>query len=406
MKKTVWIALIASLLVSCGGNKEVTLTLRNPDGLDRPDELVIISREHLDSLAGGIPEGKVPLLKDDQGTVIASQADDLNKDGRWDELFLLINLKPREEKTLHVSFVKPEEMPSFVQRANIRFANYPEHKELDHARRLRSTDSPSTQHAFQMEGPAWENDKVGFRNYYDARNGMDIFGKRVARMVLDSVGLIPHSYHVLKPWGMDILKVGNSLGAGAIALMVGDSVYRVDLPKEGTYDRIADGPLRAIFRLGYYGWKAGGNVYDIVDEISIWGGAQFYKSTVTVKGLTGKESLITGIVKHCDSLYVGNPNDKYVFFATHCNQAYEGEKLGMAILVKNDDFITTIDAPSEGKGIINTYMVDLKLYKDRPTSYCFYSGWEKQDSRFGDAAFFRKVIADDAQRMAHPVIVQ
>ncbi len=405
--KNIWVLFIAMfLLTSCGGKKEAVISLVNPVDLARPDEPVTIGRSHLDSLVSGVPEGKVPLVKDMQGVVIPSQADDLDKDGKWDELFMLINFKPKETKQLRVSFVAPEDLPAFTQRANIRFANYPEHKELDHAKRLRSTDSPSTQKAFQMEGPAWENDKVGFRNYYDARNGIDIFGKRVSRMVLDSVGLVPHSYHVLKDWGMDILKVGNSLGAGAIALMVNDSVYRVDLPKEGTYERIADGPLRAVLRLGYYGWKAGGNVYDIVDEISIWGGTNFYKSKITVKGLTGHESLITGIVRHCDSLIVDEPNDQYVFFATHCNQAYEGEKLGMAILVKTDDLITTINAPETGKGIINTYMVDLKLHKDKPTAYCFYSGWEKQDSRFADADFFKHVIADDANRMAHPVIVK
>ncbi len=405
IKTLLFFITIMTLFSSCGGRK-VTITLENPLPMERPDEAVVLTRSHLQSLLGNITEGKVPLLKDAAGKVVPSQADDLDKDGVWDELFFLVDLGPDEQKTLQVSFVAPAEMPAFTRRANIRFANYPEHKELDHARRLRSTDSPSTQHAFQMEGPAWENDKVGFRNYYDARNGIDIFGKRVSRMVLDSVGLIPHSYHVLKPWGMDILKVGNSLGAGAIALMVNDSVYRVDLPEEGTYERIADGPLRAIIRLGYKGWKAGGHVYDITDEIRIWGGTNFYQSRITVKGLAGGESLITGIVRHCDSLYIGEPNDKYVFFATHCNQAYEGEKLGMAILVKNEDFISTINAPEEGKGITHTYMVDLRLHKERPTSYCFYSGWEKQDPRFADAEFFKKVIRDDAQRMAHPVLIK
>ncbi len=46
-----------------------------------------------------------------------------------------------------------------------------------------------TSAAYQMEGPAWENDLVGFRNYLDQRNGMDIFGKIESRMVLDSVGV-------------------------------------------------------------------------------------------------------------------------------------------------------------------------------------------------------------------------
>ena len=39
-----------------------------------------------------------------------------------------------------------------------------------------------------MEGSAWENDLVGFRNYMDQRNGMDIFGKTTPDMVLDQCG--------------------------------------------------------------------------------------------------------------------------------------------------------------------------------------------------------------------------
>ena len=30
---------------------------------------------------------------------------------------------------------------------------------------------------YQMEGPAWENENVGFRLYFDERNAIDIFGK-------------------------------------------------------------------------------------------------------------------------------------------------------------------------------------------------------------------------------------
>lgn len=50
-----------------------------------------------------------------------------------------------------------------------------------------------------MEGPAGKNDKVGFRNYYDLRNGMDIFGKITDKMVLDTIGLTG-SYHDLSNW--------------------------------------------------------------------------------------------------------------------------------------------------------------------------------------------------------------
>ncbi len=55
--------------------------------------------------------------------------------------------------------------------------------------RMKTNDTKFTVPVYQMEGPAWENDIVAFRNYYDARNGIDIYGKRVNEMVLDSVGL-------------------------------------------------------------------------------------------------------------------------------------------------------------------------------------------------------------------------
>ena len=41
---------------------------------------------------------------------------------------------------------------------------------------------------YQMEGPAWESDKVAYRFYLDERNRIDIFGKSTPKMVLDIVG--------------------------------------------------------------------------------------------------------------------------------------------------------------------------------------------------------------------------
>ncbi|NJK87260.1 MAG: DUF4861 domain-containing protein [Bacteroidales bacterium] len=146
-----------------------------------------------------------------------------------------------------------------------------------------------------MEGPVWENDKIAFRNYFDARNGMDIFGKRVSDMCMDSVGL-HGSYHELDNWGMDILKVGNSLGAGSIGLLKNDSLYRLGLTENAIYELVSEGPIRSVFRLIFSGWETDQTVYSVVHEISIWGGANFYKSDVTISGLKGGENLITGIV--------------------------------------------------------------------------------------------------------------
>lgn len=409
MKLPVLFLLFVFLNISCNQNDHDTFNIENPIEILRNDEPVIIKRTELVTLVGIIEKNGIPVLKDETGAVIPSQTDDLDKDGMWDELFFLIDLNPKAIKTIHVSYLPKEEVPEYTLRSNIRFANMdlPEHKELADAPRLKSTASENSQKYFQVEGPAWENDKVAFRNYYDARNAIDIFGKKVSYMVLDSVGIIAHSYHVPLHWGMDILKVGNSLGAGALALKKGDKYYRFHELEKGSLEIVADGPLRSVLKMKFDGWKAGDDVYSMVHEISIWGGAQYYKSKVVVNGLKGNEHLVTGIVNiDSDSLITKETSTPFIILATHDNQAYDGEKLGMGLIISKSDFVRSVTAPEKGPGIVQTYMAELKVKNDSPIEFYFYSGWELQDERFADADYFLGVMANDAARLANPVTLK
>jgi len=83
-------------------------------------------------------------------------------------------LRGVNEGVLKVGVDLNEEIPV---KTNIRLANKSiPPREFTYADRLKTSDSPTSQKAFQMEGPGWENDVVGFRNYFDARNGIDIYG--------------------------------------------------------------------------------------------------------------------------------------------------------------------------------------------------------------------------------------
>ncbi len=414
--KTFLTVSIALLLFGCNFSKiDNEILIVNATDITRVDQAITISKEKLSTLITSVDNKLFPLLKDSDGRTIPSQIDDLDKDGEWDELFFLIDLKENETKVLSVSFVDQKDIPAFTVRSNIRFADMTsEHNELDNAERLKSSDSPNSQKYFTMEGPAWENDKVAFRNYYDARSGFDIFGKRTSAMVLDKVGLTAHSYHVLADWGMDILKVGNSLGAGAIAIKKDGKFYRFTDTEtnaanfeSGTIEIVADGPLRSIVKWKINGWNVDGNKYNLTHEISIWGGTQFYKSRVEVSGLKGGETLLTGIVNmHSDSLIFAEPNDKFVFLATHDNQAFDGEKLGMALMLHKSDFIANIQAPDEGQGITQTYMAELKLENEKPVDFYFYSGWELQNKKFKNADYFIDLVKSDAQKFANIIVVK
>ena len=250
---------------------------------------------------------------------------------------------------------------------------------------------------YQMEGPAWENENVGFRMYWDERNGIDIFGKRVRHMVLDSVGINradgkDQNYHELADWGMDVLKVGNSLGAGSIGLMVGDSAYRLGDVREETYRLLEEGPEGSRFLLTYRGWLVAGRELDVDWEISIVPGTWGYESSVTVAGLQGGEELITGIVNlHSDTVYTKTTSGRYVMY-TYGPQAELDNVLGMAISADEDAVAGAGEFAAGAEPIASTYYLRLKLRDGMPATYRFTAGWEPGHAAFADRAAFEAAI--------------
>lgn len=281
-------------------------------------------------------------------------------------------------------------------KTNIRFASKKEnYKEQTSAKRLATNKTEVTSQHFQMEGPAWENENVAFRNYFDARNGMDIFGKRKSEMVLDAVG-IDENYHDLQDWGMDILKVGNSLGAGAIGLLIGDSLYRIGEKGIGEYQLISEGKNKSSFKFTFQDLKIKNRAYKITHEIEIKSGTHFYKSKVSVVGLQGDEILVSGIVAHLDKVIKGKTN-KHSLLATHGAQALAGGNLGMALATRNNQFVK-ISKAADYKGSINqTHLLEMKPVNSEVEFY-FFAGWEMQDAQFKTAEYFETLIKKELNK--------
>jgi len=366
------------------------------------DKAVVLSYEEVNSYLPEKVGNEHIVVIDANGEKLPSQCDDLDKDGQWDELAFLVNLNAGEAKTLYFNAVAEEEVPDFPKRTNVRFG-YKEEPfvEVTGEERLETTDSPTISEIFQMEGPAWENDRVAFRNYYDARNGIDIFGKTTTDMILDSVGIRGQNYHEMDDWGMDILKVGNSLGAGAIGIRIGDEVTRVGPSEKGTFEFVTEGPVRAILKLKYFGVDVEERSYDITNRISIYAGDLFYRSHVTVDGLQGDEQLVTGIVNMENVEAFPLKKNGYQIIASHGNQGYLGEVLGMAIIAPEGDFTGTWAAPEEGEGIVETHMVALELNGGEPTEFYFFSGWEYQNEGFKNLDFFQEELEKATVKMAN-----
>lgn len=187
----------------------------------------------------------------------------------------MYNIKGKETLNLQVEWIDKTQYPIFSHRTNVHFGKMKspgvieeKQTEVHGKENLARGGDPDHPYPYQTDGPSWENDKMGFRHYFDGRNCRDVFGKRIPDIVLDTVGIQPDgtpgdTYHVLRQWGRDIMSAANSFGLGGIAVQLPDTLLRMGVAIEQTTDNIdstrytlvCKGPVRSIFKLDFYGGK-------------------------------------------------------------------------------------------------------------------------------------------------------
>ena len=308
---------------------EIKVEITNSSSIERKDELIVFTREDLKKKFGKILDNKFIIVH--ANNPVAVQLDDLNRDGKWNEAAFLYSFLPKQKVTFSVSIADHPSAVKVAQRSNVRLAKKDVNDKYGEALQQETMLQNAQPNDFtkvaiplyQVEGPVWENDKVSCRTYFDTRNAKDIFGKTTSAMVMDTVGTYGDKYYHTfdKKWGMDILKVGNSLGAGGLAISIKqngiDTLIKLagNNIKQTSYEVIANGPVRSIFRMHYKDWKVAGNTYNVTEEISIWGGQYFYQDKVSI---TPEANLVTGIVN------------------LHSKQSYQLKKNKAAILYTFD----------------------------------------------------------------------
>ncbi|MGL5919552.1 MAG: DUF4861 family protein, partial [Bacteroidales bacterium] len=135
----------------------------------------------------------------------------------------------------------------------------------------------------RLDDFAWENDRVAFRVYGQGlklidgpNNGIDAWNKRTDNLIIDEwyyrqevEGI---NYHSDYGTGCDYYAVGRSLGAGAPAPFVNDTLWLGANYK--SYKVLDNGPVRASFQLVYGAYDVAGKAVSEVKTITIDAGSQ------------------------------------------------------------------------------------------------------------------------------------
>jgi len=412
--------LVPALFISC--QNEAQLTISNPLEVERTDEVIVLTKAQIEQKLK-LNEGMLPVFKLSDGKAIPSQFDDLDGDGIWDEVVLLLDFSASETIKVNAELIPADEYPQFEIRTNLSLKIKQEdgsYKEFDNYRALPCSDGFEV--IAMAESVSWENDKIAFRNYFDCRNVKDLFGKLLPGMILDKIGTPEMgSYHNLSDWGMDVLHCGSSLGSGGLAIMKNDSLFRLGSTEVYEYQKIVEGPVRSIFELRYSGWNVNGEMMEAVEQITIYPGKYWFESDVTIKGCSEGDQIVTGIVtSHLKRDPFEFKAGNFQCIGTHDVQSLNKDELGMAVIVPLNEagkigrttdvnffklgFETVVE-----KGFSNiiseTYYIGQKCKSNIPAKHYFFSVWGLDKEQWKTEEGFRKYITDEAEKLSSPMVV-
>ncbi len=396
-------------LIACQTMDNQKLIVANNTNVSISDALVQVPLADLERILPGFDQNTLKLMNEDEE--IAFQVEDTDQDGNADLLVFVTSLKPGENLALTpVIDQSGQERKPFLKRTQAELSHkkggyFKDKKYIDGQFENVSFSRVPAEHTdhdtyYRYEGPGWESDLVGYRFYLDWRNATDIFGKKTRNMVLQDVGQDGFdSYHEMSDWGMDVLKVGPSLGIGSIGTWYNEKVYMVSKTDSITCEISVNGPVRSMIRTDYFGWDVEGNKSDLVSQISIAAGDRKTKHDVQVKGTA--ENLCTGLVRHPLAEVIESKTDgEWQYLANYGKQSLAGEDdlLGMAILYRKSDLQLRTDDENSHILVLNPEKGNL--------SYYFLAAWGQEPNGIGNLDQFRSYLEEELVKLNSPVTVQ
>ena len=257
---------------------------------------------------------------------------------------------------------------------------------------------------FKYEGPGWESEKVGYRLYLDWRNATDIFGKKKNQLILDKVGTHDtvakdDSYHSMQEWGMDIFKVGSSLGIGSIGMWADDKVNMVSKTDSVVCSIPYTGPIEAKVNTLYYGWLVGDIKYDLNSSFSITAGSRLTKCELQIS--KDAENIVTGLAKYKGTdLMKSNSKSGWNYLALYGKQTLvnENDKLGIVVFYKSEDLLKLSEDEL-------SYIIKLKP-NNRNVTYYFAAAWEQEENGIKNIDEFKKYLDETLITLNNPIVVE
>jgi len=365
--------------------ENIKILVTNPSDMTRIGANIVVSVSELRKVAADFKPGALVVTTSDASTLeqdamvlqteeLASQVDDLDGDGKADELAFQVDLGAHQLRIVTLSY-----------------------GDEDTIWRLRRDYKQRTAAMFnkKFEGLGWESERIAYRLYFDPRNAIDIYGKRRPTLQLGMYASPDYVYHDESPEGRDIFRIGDAIGIGAVAGMADGKLVKVADVQDRKWKILASGPVRSIVEVEYDGWNVAGKTMHLKSRITQWAGERGFEHAITAD--CGDDfAFVTGLTARPEIPAVSSAQDARVTWTASwgkqvvaptatATEMLDGQNLGLAVLTG------ARGAKVENDGL--NHLVEFRL-KGGTASWYAMAAWDQEGSN--------RKIARDQQSFVLP----
>ena len=252
MKKTLFSLLVLLAALVAQAQTALKVSVRNPLSVRRTAVPVTIQLEQ---------PVRSALVVDSRGEEQPCQLDDLDNDGRYECLSFIV-AEIGGKKTLDYSVTLSNEGRPRAYTPQVYAEMMLTNKKIKSSNKqdlyissLTVDNGTNPYWMLHHHGPAFENDMVAYRIYFDERQTVDIYGKYRRGLELRDTQFYPDSLQKATGYGDDVLWVGKTFGVGAMRGWNKGAMQMLQDVESRTLSVVSRGPLRTVVKVVDKGWN-------------------------------------------------------------------------------------------------------------------------------------------------------
>ena len=252
MKKTLFSLLVLLAALVAQAQTTLKVSVSNPLSVRRTAVPVTIQLES---------PVRSALVVDSRGEEQPCQLDDLDNDGRYECLSFIV-AEIGGKKTLDYSVTLSNEGQPRAYTPQVYAEMMLTNKKIKSSNKqdlyissLTVDNGTNPYWMLHHHGPAFENDMVAYRIYFDERQTVDIYGKYRRGLELRDTQFYPDSLQKATGYGDDVLWVGKTFGVGAMRGWNKGAMQMLQDVESRTLSVVSRGPLRTVVKVVDKGWN-------------------------------------------------------------------------------------------------------------------------------------------------------